>query len=283
MYFRLITSLCISLMMMSTFVEGTEIPRPDNLERVPTLNGYGYIFYKKSPLLEQFIENEALPGRLLIEIGTGFGNAPIDSLKRGVLEYTANDLCSEHLEILKLRFQIEMDNVELEDSRLVLIPGRAPEALPWKKDYYDAILFDKVMHYMTPDDILSCLEWAQKALKMGGKIYILTASPYIAGFKEKGLSIYLDRKCKGIPFPGFVQNVRELVDVQNTIPLLNIAEVPNVMTFFDIEDLSALFENLDIEVIEQFSLCQPTPFHPYWQSVPLDQSSNVAIIGKVKK
>lgn len=259
----------------ATFSVACDIPPTISLERAHTLNGHGYVFYLPSPLLIEFLEREAVPGHCLIEIGAGFGNAPIEALRRGVSQYTANDLCAEHLEILLARVDSEKD-LGIDGGRLQLLPGRAPAVLPRVNEHYDAILIDKALHFFSPDEIQEFLAWSQCALKKEGRIYVLTISPYISNYRDTVLPIYLIKKQNGIPNPGHVLNA-DLIR-KRTAQSTPHYQVPQDMVFFDLKDLCKLFEENGFQVKKTFSLSLPTEDCPQWRLADPDQSCLVGLI-----
>lgn len=199
-----------------------------------------------------------------------FGNAPIEALKRGVAEYTANDLSNEHLQILKSRLEAEQKKIpSLQTANLKLLPGPAPEILPKTKNYYDAILIDKVLHFFLPEQIQAFLNWSFDALKSHGKLYILTISP--CGYKDKVLPLYEANKLKNEKFPGHFSNADELMNKGKY-------QVPKEMVFLKLEDLVDLFLRNGFDVCKQYSLQVPTESNPHWQEVKPDDSTLVGLI-----
>lgn len=253
-----------------------QIPTQISLDRFKTLNGYGFVFLKPSPLLTDFIECEAHPGAVLIEVGSAFGNAPIEALKRGVEKYIANDLSQEHLDILKVRTQIAShSDAPIDLSRLELLPGLAPDVLPKLSNYYDAILIDKTLHFFTPDQVEEFILWAHKALKWDGHIYVLTISPYIGSYREKLLPVYMQNKEEKRPFPGYIFDavpyLRESSKSDTTY------RVPKGMHFFTLEDLCSIFEQRDFVVEKTYSISLPTDENSTWAEAIPEQSSLVGV------
>ncbi|MFN7038322.1 MAG: class I SAM-dependent methyltransferase [Alphaproteobacteria bacterium] len=240
----------------------------------PTINGMGYIFLTISPIGEIFLKEEAQASKNLLEIGAGYNNIPIEALKRGVLQYTANDISKEHLNILAYRVKEQLGNAALKN--LILIEGKAPTDLPIKKNEYDAILADKVIHFMKPEEIIRFIEWSKSALKKNGKIYITTASPYSKTY-HKILPNYLEKLEQNIDFPGHFTNIMQSVDksvMQNYPKYL----VPNEMVLFSRNDLVKLFEKNGMKVIKSYSFKIPTETEHEYQIVSDTESNLVGII-----
>lgn len=76
--------------------------------------------------------------------------------------------------------------------------------LPIYENKFDAILIDKVLHFMTPNEIEMQLEYVKKALTVGGRLYIVTVTPHHPHFRKKFLPIYLQRRDEGVSYPGYI-------------------------------------------------------------------------------
>ncbi|MBM3467819.1 MAG: class I SAM-dependent methyltransferase [Alphaproteobacteria bacterium] len=263
---------------------GLDIKIPPTLEgdRVLTLNDTGYIHYTLTPLNEKFITEEALPHNDLLEIGSGFSNVAIESLKKGVNSYTANDILKEHLDILVARAKLEFgQNSERVLKSLKLLPAEAPEQLHLANNQYDAILADKVLQFMTPSKIDSFLSWSRKALKRNGKIYIATIPPTNISVREKLLPEYMERtKNEGI-YAGYFEDM---------LPYLNeeyrekYTKKPSKdskgTTLFTRENLKKFLEDHGFEVLETYALrlVGDGKDHFMWSNVKDEESDLVGVI-----
>jgi len=238
--------------------EEVAVPEEVGLRRVPTRNGYGYIFYNISPLGHEFI-NDAAPGKKMFEVGAGFSNIAAQCLRAGVVEYAANDLSLDHLKILTVRLQQQFGQEALRYwSALKLLPGKVPDVLPEVSDYYDALLIDKVLHFLTPDECEKFLAWVFKALKKGGKLYILTVAPYSKRLvdTERLLITYNANKKTGTLYPGYVSNVKEYLIVS---PADNPQfAIPSQTIFFTQEDLAHLLQSKHFEIKKTMKVVLPT-------------------------
>lgn len=248
---------------------------PDSMEGIkrPTLNGNGYVFYSISPMCKTFLEEECKPGRSVIDIGSGYSNIPIEALKRGVSHYVANDIFEDHLIILAQRVQKTLGEGAL--KKLTLMNGRAPQELTLSPQKYDAILADKVMHFMKPNEILEFIEWSKSSLKKGGKMYVMTSTPYSTLY-NKMLPEYLKRLKENKDFPGHFTNVMSNCNAQN-VPTYNHCKVPDEMVLFSRTDLIKLFEKQGMKVIDSYSLKTPKAEKGVWQ-ICADEDSNLAVV-----
>ncbi|MGE3318452.1 MAG: class I SAM-dependent methyltransferase [Candidatus Berkiella sp.] len=209
------------------------------LNRSATFNQMGYVFYSFTPMTQAFIDNEAKVNHHVLEIGCGFGNVPLAFLKRGIAKYTAMDTEKQHLALLAKRLKEQCG----QDDRITFLHGHAPVDLPQVKHTYDAILIDKVLHFLTPAEIEAFLNWAKGALKKGGRLYITTVSPHSKIYAEKVLPVYIENVQKNIPYPGYFEDTDAILDhgkVQNEHPNHHI---PKQLTLFAVKELSELLAN----------------------------------------
>lgn len=254
----------------------TNIPETLVGRKAATLNGTGYVFYEMSPLANKFITKEALFNKNILEIGAGFGNVAIRVLEKGVGSYTANDISKEHLTLLVSRIKNTFRNRADEKLKyLKLLLAKAPQGLP-TNELYDAVLMDKVLHFFEPEEIEYFIMWAKKAIKKNGKLYILTVSPHNKVFRDKVLSVYLERSFKGGRYPGFIKNVQECIN-RGQIENHPNFYLPKNMVFFSKSDLKSLFEGHGFKIIQTFSLVVPEE-DGAWRYVPDNKSGVVGII-----
>jgi SAM-dependent methyltransferase len=253
------------------------IPEKLLLERYATLNEHGYIFYITSPIAQHFIDDSETHKRFL-EIGSGFSQTTEKCLRKGIGEYTANDLSLEHLKILSALLQKAFANqTETHLNKLKLLPGRIPDVLTPKENYYDGILMDKVLHFFTPQDSEKFLAWAHKALKPNGKLYIFTLSPFNTGHDNMA-ALYQQQKLKTDFYPGYVENVKPYMRISDaTNP--NYA-VPNNRLFFMLEDLKKLLESKNFTIRKTFTTRLPREETPFWVESEEEQCDLVGIIAQ---
>lgn len=279
--------ICLGIGVMGLL--GCDVLIPKNFPDVPvlpgnkaaTFNETGYVFFDLSPLAETFLEWEALPNRDLLEIGAGFGNVPIEAIQRPINSYTVNDLSEDHLWFLQQRIRERLDDVADEGlRRLILLPGKAPEDLPKTERKYDAILIDKVLHFMSPEEIEVFLKWCQGALKRGGRLYVTTVSPYTQIFKDKVLPIYQAGVRKADLFPAYIQETKSFLDSGKMTNYPQYA-VPQAMTFFARPELGKLLEAHGFHVIKSYSFQIPTETTP-WRLVEDQESGLAGVIAELR-
>jgi len=259
-------SSCSSKMAIPEILEGN---------KSSTLNGTGYVFFTPSPISYEFLNSECVPRKSVLEIGAGFGDLPIQALKNGVQEYYANDISNEHLQILldKVRTKVP-DKI----TQLKIISGKAPEILKIIDKKFDAIIADKVIHFLTPEEIGEFLKLAELLLKENGKLYITAASPYSQRYKDI-LNEYLARKNQGDSFPGYFIDIMQRLNQTETIDRnYQNFKVPDSMVLFARDDLTNLLENFGMKVTQSYSLKIPTAENPNWALCADDESNVVGVI-----
>ena len=256
--------------------QDTELPRLVG-NKSPTLNGMGYVFYTPTPMGELFLEQEALPGHHVFEIGSGYGNIPIEALRKGISSYTAFDLSPEHLELLKQRILQALGSAALE--RINFISGNAPRDLPYADRQFDAILLDKIIHFLTPEEIIQTLHWSKNALKPGGAIYASTVSPYGKHYNQCIRDDYESRQAAGERFPGATSKIMDSLDTQN---MQNHPELtlPDSMVLFTRPDLIRLLQSEGFIATHSFSLKHPNADNAQWQNVPVTESTLAEVVAR---
>jgi SAM-dependent methyltransferase len=140
------------------------------------------------PFSQRFIEQAAQlakSGGKVLEIGAAFGTATLEALAKGATVF-CNDINPENLAVVQKRFQeINQENIDKADTKLVLIPGEFPSeltALPNK--FFNAILICRVLHFFTGRKIEESLALISKLLTSGGKIYIVCETPYLKNWQR---------------------------------------------------------------------------------------------------
>ncbi len=183
-------------------------PPADEDGRIPTLNKMGAMSAQLDDISSEFIEHAKLPGAKVLEIGAAYGRACCAALKAGAMDYAANDMNLQHLQILARN--VKKQNPK-DLKKLNLKHGAFPTEVPLKKNSYDAILIARVIHFMNPKEVAETLKAAYNALKPGGKIYALMLSPYVRPYRAF-IPVFEERVKSGNPFPGYVEDDAIYID-----------------------------------------------------------------------
>lgn len=233
------------------------------LNRAATFNQMGYVFYRFTPITQDFIDNEAKANQHVIEIGCGFGNVPLEFLKRGIAKYTAMDTEKQHLALLAKKVSDQYGN----DERIAFLHGHAPANLPEVTQAYDAILIDKVLHFLKPAEIEAFLNWAKKALKKGGRLYITTVSPHSKIYADKVLPVYLENVKQNLAYPGFFEDTNTILDHDKVSQEHPEHRIPKQLTLFAITELNALLKSHGFDVNEAHYFVLGNEEDPDWRKM----------------
>lgn len=253
-----------------------EIPEIISHMKSPTSNSTGYIFHIKTPIAEAFLENECHFGKQVIDIGAGFSNIPIEALKKGISEYVVNDISEEHLKIFVKKAMMANTNSEL--SNLRLLHGKVPDVLTEITGKYDAILADKILHFLSPNEINDFVVRSKSILTEGGRIYATVGSIYsIIIQNDICKKEYLQNLKDGKEFPGYYSNVMSRFNESDEF--LEKFVVPEHMTFFRKEDLENLFEKHSMKIINFCYLEVPVEGETEWK-ISYDHGECIGIIAE---
>lgn len=228
--------------------------------RMPTMNRFGYMFTKFDPLVNKWLESIIKnPNQVLFEVGSAYGNVASAALEKGIKKYYINDCEEKHLKIFAR--QLKENKKEHLFSSLELILGRCPDDVKLRDNSLDAILVNKVLHFFTPSNIDSFVEWMRKGLKTGGLVYIFTISPFYKGHEEI-LTGYEERKKEGIRFPGWCP-AWEKMGIGKTYHPQNAR--PASLLYMEMNTLKELFEGHGFQIVEEFNLATINEENPEWR------------------
>ncbi len=167
---------------------------------VQTLNyGGGFMLIHLDPISSKFIDFAKSCTYPILDIGSAFGVATIAALKNSSCSIIADDIGVENL--LILRNQTE----EQDRKRLYLNTNRFPQTLDFKPNSLEGILICRVFHFLKSEEIEEGLQKMVQWLIPGGKLFIVTATPFQGNLKEF-VPIYEERWANNNPWPGYVEN-----------------------------------------------------------------------------
>lgn len=252
-------------------LQQVEKPEILTLERSATLNGYGYVFFIPSPIVQDFISQPNLSYKRLLEVGAGFSSNAKACLEKGVLQYTVNDLEQQHLAVLASQLD------RLIPENLKFFCGRCPQDFPKLEETYHSILADKVLHFLNPEEIQTFLKWSYEHLEEKGTLFILTIAPTIPSMAEI-LPIYQARALAGEEYPGYFEDINAHIKFEKFKITHPHYKLPNMMTFFTLSDLTTLVEKFGFEVTKTYSLTLPSVESPQWSEAKIDKSAVVGIM-----
>jgi phospholipid N-methyltransferase len=227
--------------------------------RIATLNQYGYMFTKFDPIVEKFLQAiQRKPDQIVFEVGGAYGNVAEVALEKGIKKYYLNDAEAAHLKSFARKLKI--DKKEHLFTSLCLIAGRCPDEVDINDEVYDSILVNKVLHFFTPETIDAFIKWLKKGLKVGGRIYLLTISPFYKGHTE-WLSHYQERKQQGLRFPGYYPDYATSTFAQG----YPSASRPASLLFMELDTLKSIFIEHGFQMEEEFELAVIDNDHADWR------------------
>ncbi|MGD9108243.1 MAG: class I SAM-dependent methyltransferase [Gammaproteobacteria bacterium] len=170
-----------------------------------TLNNTGYMTSSLDPYSQEFIQYAGKVDGKVADIGACYGIAVLPALEQGS-HVIAVDNEPRHLEELRSRVSYQYIN------QLECVVGALPNNIDIAQASLSAILCCRVLHLLTGDNVELSLKTMHKLLKKGGKIFLITDSPY-AYYSDKLLQeftpIFEQKKAKNIRWPGFIPNLKD--------------------------------------------------------------------------
>jgi SAM-dependent methyltransferase len=227
---------------------------------IPTINKMGYMMQESDPYRDAFIEYAKTAQAPLLDIGAAYGIATIAAIKNGAT-VIANDLEPVHLEIL------QQEIPQYLKSQLRCYLGHFPSETSFESESLSGVLIAQVMHFLTGNDITEGLNKIYQWLKPGGKIFVVTASPYMK-MVQKNIPIYEQKKALGNPWPGLI------FDMHNYYSSRHNNQIPNFLHFMDQDILNKVVTEAGF-VIEKISTFSRIDFD---EEVRLDGRENVGVI-----
>lgn len=227
--------------------------------RISTLNQHGFMFTKFDPIVERFLQSiEKEPKQTVFEVGGAYGNVAEAALEKGIEKYYLNDCEECHLKSFARKLK-ENEKDYLFPS-LYLIAGRCPDDVAITDNTYDGILVNKVLHFFTPETIDAFIRWLNKGLKPGGRVYVLTISPFYRGHTEL-LADYEKKKQEGFRFPGYFPAYAKSKPAQK----YPTKACPTSLLFMELDTLKHLFLQHGFQIEEEFELAIIDSDNPEWE------------------
>lgn len=187
---------------------------------VQTLNyGGGFMLTHLDPISAKFINFAKTTTHPILEIGSAFGVATIAALKHSSSIVIANDIGVENLLILR------NNTDEKYRKRLYLNANRFPQQLDLDANSLEGILICRVFHFLRSEEIEEGLAKLYQWLIPGGKLFIVTATPFQGNLKEF-IPVYEERWANNNPWPGYVENYGLTVPglSHNLTPFLHVMD-----------------------------------------------------------
>jgi ubiquinone/menaquinone biosynthesis C-methylase UbiE len=203
-------------------MDDAKMPDKDPLSSgYPTLNAHGFVFEPTDPMSMQF--RQAITEHRtdnsetnILEIGPGYGFLAESILKyshpNNNCIYTGLDLGSKHLEIATKRMQDKGIFATAIGTQWIPEVGSFPD-IEYPENSFTHIIASRVIHFYTPDLFKQALRTLEKVLKPKGQAYIFTCHINITAVFGEGIyDMYKDAKQKGKEFPGFIDDLPNVVN-----------------------------------------------------------------------
>lgn len=237
--------------------KGLNKPFKDNFERYCTLNNYGFMFGIFDQVVKDFLfEISKGNNQVALEIGCAYGNVAVEAARRGCKNYIASDISVDHLRVLARTLQ-EIGKPQYKDA-ISLIKAKFPEELDLPANSVDLALMNKVMHFFDLKEMEIAMKKIRYITAPGGKWFILTVSPKCKDFKKFD-DEYQRRKKLGVGHPGFCPNAGDYSTNAATTD-----QLPFSMYFFDLEELTNMFESNGFRVRKTYSIDMPCNDNLNW-------------------
>jgi SAM-dependent methyltransferase len=211
---------------------------------IPTLNNTGWMTEQMDSYSVDFSRYAGTASGEVLDIGCAYGIATLAALKNGA-RVVASDIEPRHLDILAARVPAE------DQDRYRSIVATLPNA-DFPSESFAAILAARVLHFLNGSDIDLTVRKMHDWLQPGGRIYLVTDSPYTGPWASQA-DEYERRKQAGDPWPGFVADYAAFLSA-GTDP----AAHPDFINPLDPDILERVCRNAGFEVISAEFLSSST-------------------------
>lgn len=143
----------------------------DTRNRLKTKNNMGFAHLTPLKVIQALYQQAETQKGVYVDIGAAYGIDAVYMVKAGA-RVVAVDLENQHLEVLQQRLKDE------EQQRLEVRCQRFPDETCLESETYDAVLLSRVLIFLKPDNVDTALQQVYSALKKGGKVYVVTLSPF---------------------------------------------------------------------------------------------------------
>lgn len=209
---------------------------PDRRQRLLTQNQMGFAHLLPLKVTQQLYQQAFQEKGRYADIGAAYGIDTFQLLQAGAHHVTAIDINTGHLQFLEKNLSPQ------EAARLEICCQHFPEECHLLPSFYDGILLSRVLIFLTPHNTHLALHQIYQALKPGGKVYIITISPFsqnwepIAKLFEDHSQVYPDA-------PLFVSHLWERLPFTQSF-------LPNQIQIFDEPSLRYQLEKARFKVVE---------------------------------
>jgi ubiquinone/menaquinone biosynthesis C-methylase UbiE len=196
--------------------------------------------YKLSTYGEAFVAYAKHTQGMVMDVGAAYGVATLPALQSGA-KVVAVDIDENHLNILHNKTKNNFGD------NLVLINKKFPY-LEFEANTFDAVYISQVFPFLMGAEIVLAIEKIAYWLKEGGKLFLVSFTPYLDHVKSY-IPEFESRRKAGEKWPGYIENLAMYSDNDDIA-----ANLPNKIHHLDEKDISIqLFKNgFMIEKLEYF-------------------------------
>jgi len=215
-----------------------DIRTPPNCS--PTLNKRGFT-YELSIFGESFLDFARQINHPVIDIGCAFGTVSLIALESGC-EVISIDLSKHHLcQLIKKAPVKDIDRLTVRNEKFPMETNFRPNSI-------GAIYISHVIPFLSPEEVEHAVAKLYNWLVPGGKVFVVSFTPFIK-LCAPYLPIYREKKRKGEPWAGLIENVSHFT----TDPLFS-NNLPERLNHMDVSDYRRVFERhaFEIEQLEYF-------------------------------
>ena len=163
--------------------EKLSLPKPEKDGRYQSLNKRGSAFPSATKLTKEFIAYASTGKKRVLHLDVTFGHIALSALQHEIHDYVATDSDQRHLAIMAKRAKnlLPPENIK----NLKFFHGEFPaDFKQFDTASFDAVLLNRVLHFLTPEQITRTLKELFRILKPGGKVFIIAITPYVKRFES---------------------------------------------------------------------------------------------------
>ncbi len=201
-----------------------------------TQNNKGFM-HGMTPIIRKwltFSKNSELP---ILDIGAAYGVATIPALLNDN-KVVANDICSGHLEQLKIR------TPKAYHHNLTLNTQYFPTDLSFQENAFKAVLCSHVLQFLDGDEVIDGINKIYNWLVKGGRLFLLTYTPYHETLKAF-IPEYEKRKSQHVNWPGLIAD--KFIYNQSSLLSKNL---PKRIHLYDNDILNPVIRAAGFKIIE---------------------------------
>ncbi len=243
-----------------------EIPSADKAGKfIPSSSSDGgFIVAKLDPYTEEFIKYAATCDRKSLNIGCGYGIPERLSLLLGANSIICNDICTEHLTIIKKLTPQDYH------SKLKFISGSFPGNVNLPNESIDLIGIFRLLHFFDPETVVLAIKKAYDLLSPNGILILSAETPYLGNW-QNFIPEYEHRIAQKNPWPGYISDTLAYETAGYS------RQLPPKMNFLDVATLTRVLTENGFSIIKCATFSRADTFP---ESLLLNGKESVGAIAK---